>query len=133
MRQAALAIFLLPILLGVCIYAARNYAGEVVILHTTDESGRPFQTKLWILDQGHQLWVRSAHPTSPWLDRIARNPAVELERGSELRAYRATPLAHRRERINALMAERYRWADWLLGFIEDREQSVPVLLAPQFS
>ena len=44
--------------------------------------------------------------------------------------YSATPLAHRRVRVNALIAERYGWAEWFLAKFEDREYVVPVLLDP---
>ena len=130
MRQTALLVFLLPVLGAISIYAAHNYVGEVVVLHTTDNSGRSYETKLWVLEDGHQLWVRSERPTSPWLDRVVRNPSVNLERNLNLKEYRATPLSHRRDRINSLMAERYHWADWLLGFVEDREDAIPVRLDP---
>ena len=130
MRQAIVFIILLPILFAVGMSGVRNYVGEVATLYTTDAGGRTFTTKLWVVDQNHKIWVRSLRPESPWLDRVVRQPKVQLERGGAIKNYRATPLAHRREPINALMAERYGCADWLLARFENRDDAVPVYLDP---
>ena len=49
---------------------------------------------------------------------------------SWLVAVTATPLIDRRARVNALMAERYGWAEWFLSKIEGRDDAVPVYLDP---
>jgi hypothetical protein len=110
--------------------AAREWGGEVVTLYTTDGGGRTYSNDVWVVETGQDLWIRSVRPTSPWLDRLVADPAVQLQRGMTLQTYRATPLAHRRDRINAAMAERYGWADWLLSLVEDRQEAVPVFLDP---
>ena len=110
--------------------AAREFGGEVVTLVTTDVDGRSYRNQVWIVETGHDLWIRSVSPTSPWLDRVVARPDVQIQRGVQLATYRATPLAHRRDRINAAMAERYGWADWLLGIVEERQEAVPVFLDP---
>ena len=130
MRHIIVILIVVPMLFWLSLYGVRNYTGEVATLYTTDGGERTFTTQLWIVENGHKLWIRSLQPTSPWLDRVVRQPKLQIERGGALNSYRATPLAHRRTRINALMAERYGWAEWFLSKIEGRDGAVPVYLDP---
>jgi hypothetical protein len=127
-KTLALLVLLVPFAIGGSLYAARNYGAELATLHTTDADGRDYQNKVWILEEGIDLWIRANRPTRPWLDRIRDHPDVTLERRGTRARYRAVPLSHRRPQINALMAERYAWAEWLLNFAEDRAVAVPVRL-----
>ena len=121
---------MIPLLILGGLYGIRNFTGEVATLYTTDGVGRTHTTPIWVVDHGHQIWVRSLDPTSAWLDRLVSHPEVKLERGGGFTAYHATPFANRRARINALMAERYGWAEWILSRIEDRDEAIPVYLDP---
>ena len=121
---------MIPLLVVGALYGIRNFTGEVVTLYTTDGVGKTHMTSLWVIEYGHETWVRSLDPTSPWLDRLISHPEVKLQRAGALTAYHATPLTHRRARVNALMAERYGWAEWFLSKIEGRDAAVPVYLDP---
>jgi hypothetical protein len=121
---------MIPVLILGALYGIRNYTGEVATLYTTDGEGKTHTTSIWVIDHSHEIWIRSVDPTSPWLDRLISHPEVKLQRSGSLAAYRATPYAHRRERINALMAEHYGWAEWFLSKIEDRDEVIPVYLDP---
>ena len=121
---------MIPVLIMGALFGIRNFTGEVATLYTNDAEGRTHTTRIWVVDHGHQTWIRSLDPTSPWLDRLIGQPEVRLRRGESTADYRATPLANRRARINALMAEHYGWAEWLLSRIEDRDEVVPVYLDP---
>jgi hypothetical protein len=121
---------MIPVLIVGALYGIRNFTGEVVTLYTTDAEGKTYSSRIWVVDHGHQVWVRSLDPTSPWLDRLIRQPDVQLRRAESIADYRATPFANRRARINALMAERYGWVEWFLSRIEDRDEAVPVYLDP---
>jgi hypothetical protein len=70
--------------------------------------------------------------TSGWLARIERNPNVLVERGGRLIRFRAVPVREPRvrDRIHALMREKYGTADKLVGVLRDPAQSVPVRLEP---
>ena len=130
MSQTTAKLLMIPVLIVSALFGIRNFAGEVATLYTSDRDGQTHSTRIWVVDHGHETWIRSLDPTSPWLDRLIKQPMVQLQRG-ELRVdYRATPLANRRTRINALMAEHYGWAEWILSRVEDREGSVPVYLDP---
>ena len=130
MTLSTAKLLMLPLLVIGALYGVRNFSGEVAVLYTTDEGGAIRSTRVWVTDHGHELWIRAVDPTSTWLDNVIRRPQVQLRRGDEIDDYEATPHAERRTRINALMAEDYGWAEWLLSRIEDREQAVPVYLDP---
>jgi hypothetical protein len=130
MNQATAKLLMIPLLAVVALYGIRNFTGEVATLYTTDGVGKTHTTSIWVIDHGHETWIRSLDPTSPWLDRLISDPEVRLQRGDALIAYHATPLTQRRARINALMAERYGWAEWILAKVEGRDEAVPVYLDP---
>lgn len=62
------------------------------ILRTFDVAGQPEDTVLGLLDDEGQLWVESGHWFRGWYHRAVANPDVELVRGGETAAYRATPV-----------------------------------------
>ncbi len=130
MNKSTAKILMIPLLVLGGLYGIRNFTGEVATLYTTDGVGKTYTARIWVIDHGHEVWIRSLDPTSAWLDRLVGQPEVQLQRGGGLIAYRATPLTNRRARINALMAERYGWAEWILSRIEDRDDVVPVYLEP---
>jgi len=130
MNQSTAKLLLLPLIAWSLLYSIRNYTGEVVTLYTFDSEGASHATRIWIVEHGHELWVRSIDPTSAWLDNVVNHPRVELKRAGAIASYRATPYVDRRARINALMAEHYGWADWILSKIEDRDEAVPIFLDP---
>jgi hypothetical protein len=130
MKLSTAKFLMLPLLVLGALYAIRNFSGEVATLYTNDDEGKTYTTRIWVVDHGHEVWIRSQDPTSPWLDRLIRQPDVQLQRGESIADYRATPHTERRTRVNALMAEHYGWAEWLLSRFEDREQAVPVYLDP---
>ena len=130
MKYLTVRVILLLLVGAAGLYAARNYGGEVAVLYTTDSHGQSYRTNLWVIGQDTSVWIRATSPSSLWLDRIINNPEVELRRGQILTSYKATPLTHRRSRVNSYMAETYGWAEWLLAQVEDRSEAVPVYLEP---
>jgi hypothetical protein len=121
---------MIPVLVVGALFGLRNFSGEVATLYTTDGDGQAHTTRVWVVEHGHELWIRSLDPTSPWLDRLIKHPEVELRRGKTIADYRATPHTERRARVNDLMAQRYHWAEWILSRFEDRDEVVPVYLDP---
>ncbi len=130
MNQSTAKLLLLPLIVWAALYSIRNYTGEVTTLYTIDGAGASHTTRIWVVEHGPELWIRSIDPTSDWLDHVVNHPQVELKRAGSIASYHATPYADRRTRINALMAQRYGWADWILSKIEDRDQAVPIFLDP---
>jgi hypothetical protein len=109
---------------------ASDYAGEVVVLTTRNEGGRGWETKLWVVEDHGQVWLRSGQPSSEWLARLEAQPRVTLVRDGVPAEYRAVVVPKQRERINRLMAERYGWADRLIMLVRDESVSVPIRLDP---
>jgi len=112
---------------------ASELGGEVVVLHTRGDDGSGHATSLWVVEDEGALWLRAGVPESGWLERLERRPEVELERGGRTIALRAVPVPQRRDRIHALMRERYGWADVLVASLpgRDPQRSVPVRLEPR--
>ncbi len=118
------------LLFVVALFIAANGGGEVATLYTLDRAGGLHRTSLWVVETHDHQWVRANRANNRWLSRVIGNPAVELERRGRLAAYRAGVAPDWRQRINALMAGRYGFADWLLGLVWDRGETVPVMLVP---
>jgi hypothetical protein len=112
------------------IFAASEFGGEVVKLDTVDASGGHHVTHLWVVDDGGFAWLRAGVPTSSWLLRIEANPNVTVERGGVSHPMKAVPVHDPavRDRIHALMREKYTWADRLVSVMRDPNGSVPIRL-----
>jgi hypothetical protein len=110
---------------------ASELGGEVITLHTQTANGEK-RTHLWVVDDAGVAWVRAGMSGSGWLARIEWNPIVLVERGGRLIRYRAMPVRQPqvRDRIHALMREKYGMADRLVSVLRDHAQSVPVRLEP---
>lgn len=114
------------------IYAASELGGEIVTLTTFDAAGDPIETRLWVVDDAGSAWLRCGVPTSGWCGRMRANPDVRVSRGGAPQAFTAVLVTDPpvRDRIHALMAEKYGWADALIGMIRDGDASVAVRLDP---
>ena len=114
------------------IYAVSELGSEIVTVRTTGPGGETSETRLWIVDHQGAAWLRSGMNTSGWYVRIEANPAVEVERGGAWTHMRAEPIHDPdiRDRIHALMAEKYGVADRFISALRDGSQSVPIRLEP---
>jgi hypothetical protein len=124
----ALAVAALLFVLAVAL--ASEYGGEVVHLYTQDHEGAERETSLWIVEDDGRLYLRAGNPSSGWLARLREHPEVEMERAGRRQRYRAVIAEEQRARVSHLMAEKYGWADWLIGLTRDEGGSVPVRLEP---
>jgi hypothetical protein len=116
------------------IVAATYVAGEqteVVLLHTRDERGAEFSTKMWIVDLGDVTWVRVANPRRAWYRRLLANPRVELERGGRREARLAIPepTPEARLAVDEAFAGKYGLVDRWYGLLVRRD-AVPIRLVP---
>ena len=123
------------ILVWAVIAAGTYLAGEqteVVVLHTRDERGAEFSTKMWVVDLGNVTWVRVANPRRGWYQRLLANPRVELDRGGRRAAYLAIPENERATRltVDEAFAEKYGWVDRWYGLLV-RSDAIPIRLVPQ--
>lgn len=129
MRKLIVAVIAAVVLFLGATLAAGDLGGEVVVLTTQTSGGAEKDTKLWIVEDNRQLWIR-AGTDADWLRRLKAQPNVKLTRAGETGRYRAVVVTKQRDRINRLMAERYGWADALIGVVRDVSLSTPVRLDP---
>lgn len=106
-------------------------SGEVVVLRTTDTAGELHETRLWIVEDGGHVWLRSGSDAAGWFVQLRERPDVTVVRDGEELDVRAVPEVPARERINERMNEKYGWADSYIGFLFGRDDAVPVRLDPK--
>jgi len=107
-------------------------SGEVVVLSTLNDDGKPEETRLWIVDIEDTQYLRAGQPGSGWFARLQATPRVALARGEARGAYDAVPEPERRDEVNALMRRKYGWADQFIELLFGREDAIPVGLQPAF-
>ncbi len=133
MRRIGIALAAVATLLAL-FYVSQMVAsesGEVVILTTKDAAGRPVETRLWIAEHDGDVWLRAGQLGSGWHARIEMDPDVEVERGGLAAAYLAEPSPASRAAINALMREKYGWADRYIDAVFDVSDALPIRLVPR--
>lgn len=131
-RRIVVLLLVLAVALVAGIFAASELGGEVVSLHTHGPDGDA-TTRTWVVDDAGFAWLRSGTPENGWLVRIDAAPDVIVERGGESLHFRAVPVRDDpavRDRIHALMRDKYTWADRIVSLIRDGSRSVPIRLEP---
>jgi hypothetical protein len=106
---------------------------EVAILRTRTPDGRFEETRVWVVDvEDGAALIEAASPERAWYQSLRTHGDVELLRDGAPLRYRATPEPgpEGRARIRALLREKYGWADWWMGLLQDSSDSVPVRLEP---
>jgi hypothetical protein len=118
-------------LLGLGVVQIASERIEVVEMHTLDEQGELMSTRLWIVDDDELQYLRSNNGTSLWFRRIQENPSFEVTRNGTAVVYTAELRRDKRDRINALMHEKYTWGDSLISAITGtQDAAIPVELHP---
>ena len=124
------SLFLISLIVLVGGLQLASEMGEVVIVTTTDESGAPVETRLWVVEYEGYQYLRSGDPGSGWYQRLVVNPEVRVARKGEAAMYTAVPDPEKVDEINRLMAEKYGLSEAYIGAILGRENSVAVRLEP---
>ena len=106
-------------------------SGEVVVLRTTDPAGKQHETRLWIVEDGGHVWLRSGSDAAGWFVQLREQPDVTVVRDGEELDVRAVPEVPARDRINERMNEKYGWADSYIGFLFGRDDAIPIRLDPK--
>jgi len=123
----SVVIGILALLLVVVTIASES--GEVVVLNTRNDEGIGGKdTRLWIVDHAGSSWLRAGSTDSSWYRRLSKNPKVTLRRGDETIVAVAEPKPAETAKINALMNQKYGWADDLIGFLFGRDDSIAIKL-----
>jgi hypothetical protein len=131
LRRIVLAVLILAVAFVGTIFGVSEFGGEVVKLRTHEGKAEK-TTHLWVVDDGGYAWLRAGVPGSAWLQRIEANPDVVVERAGLPYHFRAVPVHEpvTRDRIHALMREKYPFADRVVSLLRDPNGSVPVRLEP---
>ncbi len=118
-------------LIGLGTYIAGERT-EVAVLRTTDDSGKPYDTKMWIAEVDGRPYVRIGRAGRSWGERLKAHPDVELIRGGSTIPCSASVVTdevlHRA--IDEAFAVKYGWVDWWYGVVLRRDP-VPVVLDPR--
>ncbi|HME74062.1 MAG TPA: hypothetical protein VKM54_30005 [Myxococcota bacterium] len=130
MSRPFTSLLMVALAFGVAVLLAGDLGGEVVKITTFDSIRTPFTTKVWIVEEGPTLWIRAGSPSAEWYQRLVQGPGVEIERKGRVTRYRAIPVKEATPGVNALMAAKYGWADWLIGLVRSRDNAVAVRLDP---
>ena len=123
--------------------AIGQLSGEVVVLHTRDESGAEHRTRLWIVEHEGASWLRAGGRATgsadSWYARLVAHPLVDLERGDQRFPYQAVLVPEARAAINSRMRESYPLADRVVRSIRgsyvssEEDTSMPIRLDSQSS
>ena len=104
--------------------------GEVVTLCTQGEAGDRYDTQLWVIEHGGEIYVRAHFSRAKWLARIRNHPEVDLHRAGASQSFQAGPVddPEVRRSVNRAMAAKYGFADRLASLVWHPKRSIPVHL-----
>jgi hypothetical protein len=131
LKRAAATVAVLVIALAGVTWAALE-ASDVAVLHTRAADGEVRRTRVWFAEHDGALWLEAPTPQREWLLDVQATPRVSLTRGDATASFDATPVTggDGQARIRALLAAKYGWRDWWIGFLQDTSHSVAVRLTP---
>lgn len=105
-------------------------SGEVVVLHSVDAAGVEQETRLWVVDFEGAAYLRVGADGSGWYSRLQARPEARVQRGAEIGSYLIVPRPELSAQINALMRDKYGWADGYISLMFDRQGAIPLQLQP---
>jgi hypothetical protein len=131
-RVIRLVVLAVVAFLGVTYVALEG--NDVATIHTLGDNNNWRATHVWVADAGDgSLWIEAATPDRPWLQDLRRTMNVEVDHGGTTRRWHAVVVddPEAQTQVRALLHEKYGWADWWVGMLQDTSQSVPVRLDPR--
>jgi hypothetical protein len=130
-KRAALVVLVALLLFGTGTWLALE-SQEVVVLRTRSADGSTRETRIWVADSQGLPWIEAATPERSWYRELVAHPRVELVRSGTTRPFMAEPVegSEGHEKIRALLRDRYGFADWWVGLLQDTSRSVAVRLRP---
>jgi hypothetical protein len=134
MSRRRLAFLLAAAVLGFAAVTLVALEGrEVVQLHTVTPQGDVRSTRTWVADADGAMWIEAANVQRPFLGDLRAHPDIELVRGGTVLPVRAVavPGLDAHQKIRALLAEKYGWADCWIGLLADTSHSEAVRLEPR--
>lgn len=124
-----LGTFLGPVVLLMVVQTVASERVEVVQLHTVNDAGETFTTRLWIMDHDDHQYLRVGADGSGWFSRVQSNRLVKVTRGKSTKTYTTLPRPDKSQIINELMRKKYTWGDTFFATLfGGREGSIPIEL-----
>jgi hypothetical protein len=116
---------------GVTYFALEG--NDVANLRTKDDLGGWRGTHIWVVEDGDSLWAEAATPDRVWLLEAQREPKVEIDWQKQTLRMRAQVVEgeETRERVRAMLAEKYGWAAAYVDLLQDTSSSVMVRFDPR--
>lgn len=107
-------------------------AGGVAVIETISPDGSPRETHVWFVEPEGEFWLEAGSPTNPWFLDVQRDPVLKIHTDGRVRRKLARPSDSTvdRDRIRALLRQKYGFRDQWVGLFVDSSQSVAVRLAP---
>lgn len=119
------------LLLIVVLQVIASESGEVVVVTTQDAEGGQQETRLWVVDADGVAWLRSGSSQAGWFQRMQQNPTVEVVRNEGRFTATVHPDETQRDAVNALMNDKYGWADSYIALLFGRDDAIPLRLDVQ--
>jgi hypothetical protein len=116
------------IIVGLQMFASET--GEVVVITTVDAENTPQRTRVWVVDRDGEQWLRAGSEQAGWFKRMLVSPRIDVLRNGVQASYTVVPVPEETPAINALMAEKYGWADAYVGALFSRNHAVAIRLEP---
>ena len=105
-------------------------SGGVAVVRTTAPDGSLRSTHVWYVEPDGALWIEAGTPENPWFVDTQRDPRVAFSaetRSGDYLAQRIERLGAR-DRIRALLRQKYGIRDWWVGVLFDTSRSIAVEL-----
>lgn len=123
-RILGTAFALLLIVFAVQLVASES--GEVVVITTYDREEVGYDTRLWIVELDGRWYLRAGSRDAPWAERLKERPDIFLVRGEFEGRVVVRMDDARTPEVNALMAEKYGWADRLVSTLYPRDNAIAI-------
>ncbi len=105
---------------------AASESGEVVVITSYDREEVAYDTRVWVVELDGQWYLRAGSRDAAWAERLAERPDFFMVRGE----FQGRVVARWDEQntpgVNALMAEKYGWADRLVGTLYPRDNAIAI-------
>jgi hypothetical protein len=98
-----------------------------VVLDKWISEGELRGTRLWIVDDGEVAYFHHGDPDSAWIERLAGDPFLTVERAGTTVRYRATPAPESDERVHELLRAKYGVADRSVRFVSGGVENCPAM------
>jgi hypothetical protein len=127
---------LIAIASGIALFAGTTWwaleSGGVAVVETRTPEGGLRATHVWYAEPAGELWLEAGTPENPWFRDVLADPQLGFRAGERQARYTARVIEDPagRDRIRALLRQKYGLRDRWVGLLVDTSRSVAVRLVP---